>query len=263
MVLLDLAVVAEGPQIEKSRGESLMKTRVPFIGEYKTGITRVAFAVAVMAIGLMPVSAHAKGGKSCGAYSVTIGNQVFTGQQTILVPAANVNGKIAHVKGNFSDFFVDMNTFTVLNYKLNGTLVYSSKTPTRKNVLTSPLLLKLNNEQLVLDRSGNGEDDDIKVQAKDCNTGGTFQLETDFASQERNVLSSAIHYCLLDSVSGRLFFTNGPLLGYDSPELSHVINWGSNQSTWAVGAGGRIGMVTGEDAQQALALTGRQSSCGR
>jgi len=109
----------------------------------------------------------------------------------------------------------------------------------------------------------NGEDDDIKVQAKDCNTGGTFQLETDFASQERNVQSSAIHYCLLDSVSGRLFFTNGPLLGYDSPEVSHVINWGSNQSTWAVGAGGRIGMVTGEDAQQALALTGRQSSCGR
>ena len=33
------------------------------------------------------VPAHAKGGKSCGAYSVTIGNQVFTGKQTILVPA--------------------------------------------------------------------------------------------------------------------------------------------------------------------------------
>ena len=185
------------------------------------------------------------------------------GQQTILVPAGNVNGKIAHVKGNFTDFFVDMNTFTVLNYKLNGTLVYSSKTPSRKNPLTSALLLKMNNEQLVLDRSGNGADDDIKVQTKDCNTGGTFQLETDFASQEQNVLASAIHYCLLDSVSGRLFFTNGPLLGYDSPEVSHIITWGSNQSTWAVGAGGRIGMVTGEDAQQALAQTGRQSSCGR
>jgi hypothetical protein len=240
-----------------------MKSSVPFIGKHNVSLAHVAFVLAIMVIGLAPVPAHAKGGKSCGVYSVTIGNQVFTGKQTILVPAGNVNGKIAHVKGNFTDFFVDMDTFTVLNYKLNGTLVYPSKAPTRKNALTSPLLLKLNNEQLVLDRSGDGNDDDIKVQAKDCNTGGTFQLETDFASREKNVLASAIHYCLLDSVSGRLFFTNGPLLGYDSPELSHVITWGSNQATWAVGAGGRIGMVTGEDAQQALALTGRQSSCGR
>lgn len=151
---------------------------------------------------------------------------------------------------------LDMNTFTVLNDKLNGTLVYPSKTPTRKGALTSGLFLKINNEQLVLDRSSNGGDSDIKVQAKDCNTGGTFQLETDFASQERNVLTSGIHYCLQDSVSGRLFFTNGPLFGYDSPELARVLTWGSNQATWAVSAGGRIGMVTGDDAQEALAQTG-------
>jgi len=156
-----------------------------------------------------------------------------------------------------------MNTFTVLNDKLNGTLVYPSKTPTRKGALTSGLFLKINNEQLVLDRSSNGGDSDIKVQAKDCNTGGTFQLETDFASQERNVLTSGIHYCLQDSVSGRLFFTNGPLLGYDSPELARVLTWGSNQATWAVSAGGRIGMVTGEDVQEALAQTGLGSACGR
>jgi hypothetical protein len=123
--------------------------------------------------------------------------------------------------------------------------------------------LNLNNEQLVLERSSSGNDSDIKVQAKDCNTGGTFQLETDFASQEKNVLASGIHYCLLDSVSGRLFFTNGRLLGYDSPELAKVLAWGSNQATWSVNAGGRIGMVTGEDAQQALAQTGMGSSCGR
>jgi hypothetical protein len=215
-----------------------------------------------LAISLISIPAHA--GKTCSAFSVTIGTQVFSGNQTVLVPAATANGKVAHVKGKFANFNVNQNTFKVTQYTLNGTKIFQSKTPTVPSPLNSPLLLKLNNEQLVLQRSGSGEDQDLKVQAKDCDTGGTFQLESDSAGRQANVLALGdIHYCLLDSVSGRLFFSNGPLLGYDSPQLARNLTWDSKKSTWAVNAGGRIGMVTGEDAEQALALTGNAAACGR
>jgi hypothetical protein len=228
-------------------------------------IRKPAFGTSVLlliAMSLVSIPAHA--GKTCGAFTVTIGTQVFSGNQTILVPAANVNGKIAHVKGTFESFNVTLNTFKVTQTFLNGTKIFQSKTPTVPSPLTSPLFVNLNNDQLVLQRSGSGEDQNLKVQAKDCNTGGTFQLEPDSAGRQTNVLAAGpINYCLLDSVSGRLFFTNGPLLGYDSPQLARNLTWTPKKSTWAVDAGGRIGMVTGEDAQQALALTGNSSACGR
>jgi hypothetical protein len=218
-------------------------------------------ASTLMAISLISAPAHA--GKTCSAFSVTIGTHLFSGDQTILVPASMVNNRIAHVKGQFADFFVNMNTFRVMNYSLNGTKVFNSKTPTVPGLLSSPLLLKLNNEQLVLQRSGSRQDQNLKVQAKDCDNGGTFQLESGSAGQQMNKLASTINYCLLDSVSGRLFFTNGPLLGYDSPQLAKDLTWSSSESSWAVNARGRIGMVTGEDAQKALAATGNQAACGR
>jgi hypothetical protein len=216
----------------------------------------------LIVVSFASIPAHA--GKTCSAFTVTIGTQVFSGNKTILVPAANVNGKIAHVKGRFESFNVTLNTFKVTQTTLNGTKIFQSKTPSLPSQLNSPLFLKLNNEQLVLQRSGSGEDQDLKVQAKDCNTGGTFQLESDSAGRQTNVLPvGPIEYCLLDSVSGRLFFTNGPLLGYDSPQLAKNLTWTSKKATWAVNAGGRIGMVTGEDAEQALALTGNAAACGR
>lgn len=218
-------------------------------------------ALVFAATSFLSTPAHAK--KSCSAFSVTIGIKVFSGKQSIMVRAARVNNQTAHVKGKFADFFVDLNTFTVTNYTLNGTKIFNSKVPTVPSQLNSPLFLKLNNEQLVLQRSGDGEDQDLKVQAKDCDNGGTFQLESDSAGQQANELATGINYCLLDSVSGRLFFTNGPLLGYDSPQSAQNLSWSATNSLWSVSAGGRIGMVTGEDAQEALQLTGNEAACGR
>jgi hypothetical protein len=232
------------------------------IANFKRGSLFNAAAVMLLAVGFSAIPAHASG-KSCSAFSVTIGTQTFSGKQTVLVPASQVKNQVAHVKGQFADFFVNMNNFTVTKYKLNGTQIYVSKVPTVPAALNGPLFLNINNEQLVLQRSGSGEDQSLKIQAKDCNTGGTFQLESDSAGKQTNTLSTGINYCLLDSVSGRLFFTNGPLLGYDSPQLAQNTSWSSNQSSWTVSAGGRMGMVTGEDAVQALAATGNAAACGR
>ena len=223
--------------------------------------TLVLVAVAIMTIALIPTAAHAK--KSCGVYKVTIGNRTYSGKQTTLIQPSDVNGKIAHIQGESTDFYLDMNSFTVLQYKMvdTGTTVFDSKTPAVTGALTSPLFLKLNNEQMVLERSNNNSD--MKIQAKDCDNGGTFQMEPDKQLREMNKLSSGINYCLQDSVSGKLFFTNGKLLGYDSPELATLLTWSPTRATWSVNPGGRIGMVTGEDAEEALALTGNAAACGR
>src|SRR5262249_49576788 len=191
------------------------------------------------AISLISVPAHA--GKTCSAFSVTIGTKAFSGKQTVLVPASRVDNQIAHVKGKFADFFVDMNSFTVLNYTLNGTKIFNSKTPTLPGPLNSPLFLKLNNEQLVLQRSGSGQDQDLKIQAKDCDNGGAFQLESDSAGQQTNVLADGINYCLLDSLNGQLFFTHRPLLGYDNPQLTHNLALSATHPPLAGEAGGPSG----------------------
>jgi hypothetical protein len=101
----------------------------------------------------MSVPAHAR--KTCNAFSVTIGTKVYSGKQSILVSASKVKNQIAHVQGKFADFYVDMNSFTVLNYTVNGTKVFDSKVPTVPSPLNSSLLLTLNNEQLVRVRPAN------------------------------------------------------------------------------------------------------------
>jgi len=221
----------------------------------------LSVALMITSIVLFSAPAHAK--KSCGVYQVTIGNKVFSGKQTTVVPAGPLANKIAHIQGQYTDFYLDLNTFTVLNYKLvkANTQVFDSKTPVVAGSLNSPMVLKLNNEQMVLER--NNDTSDMKIQAKDCDNGGTFQMETDRPGQETNKLAQGINYCLQDSVSGKLFFTNGPLLGYDSPQLATLVNWTSDKATWSLEAGGRIGMVTGEDAEEALATTGNSAACGR
>ena len=63
---------------------------------------------------------------------------------------------------------------------------------------------------------------DLKVQAKDCDRAAHSSWKSDSTGQQANDLATGVNYCLLDSVSGRLFFTNGPLLGYDSPQLAKM-----------------------------------------
>jgi len=61
-----------------------------------------AFGTSVLlliAMSLVSIPAHA--GKTCGAFTVTIGTQVFSGNQTIMVPAANAEQALA-LTGNAS-----------------------------------------------------------------------------------------------------------------------------------------------------------------
>ena len=203
-----------------------------------------------------------QGTKTCGVFAVTVGGRTFTDPRTrVVIPAAQVGATIT-VRGTHVEFDVVASTFEVLGYTLTGapaevpltnvrTRIFDSKRPDHGDVLDGDLALRLNREQLVLERAGRRQD--MKIQAKDCNQGGIFQMEPEPAVVEINTLAAGFEFFLQDPVSGRLFFTNGTtILGYDSPQDAELLANTPQQSRWLVQDGGRIGMVIGEDAFEAL-----------
>jgi len=124
--------------------------------------------------------------------------------------------------------------------------VQESKVPLHGKTLTSPVSLQISNESVVLERSSGGQD--MKIQAKDCQQGGLFQMEPEPGTRERNTLGSDFSYTSQPPGEERLCFTNGHFPGYDSPELATILSHTDRVATWRVASGGRIGMVIGEDA---------------
>ena len=106
--------------------------------------------------------------------------------------------------------------------------------------------LEISAEGAVLERSGGGQD--MKIQSKDCVQGGLFQMEPEPGTLERNTLGDGFRYTVQPPGEERLCFTNGRVPVYDSPELATLVSNTNKVATWRVAAGGRIGMVIGEDA---------------
>jgi hypothetical protein len=127
-------------------------------------------------------------------------------------------------------------------------VLFTSKVPNHGQTLTSPLTLEIANEGMVIERNGGGQD--MKIQAKDCVQGGLFQMEPEPGTRERNTLGDDFVYTNQPPGEQRLCFTNGSVPGYDSPELATLVSRSADNktATWRVAAGGRIGMVIGEDA---------------
>ena len=217
------------------------------------------------AIALPP--APPSGKKTCDVWTVSVPRadgtrQSFTGRDVrVSLAGVPTTGRI-QVRGRHVEFDVDPGTFAVFDYTLTGaaaevpitrarTTIFASKVPQHGDVLNRALQLRLNSEQLVLERAGARQD--MKIQAKNCNQGGIFQMEPEPATTEVNTLAAGFTYFRRDAVSGRLFFTNGRILGYDSPELAQLLSNTPAIARWRVQDGGRIGMVLGEDAHEALA----------
>jgi hypothetical protein len=108
----------------------------------------------------------------------------------------------------------------------------------------------------------------MKIQAKDCTTGGLFQMEAESddaaTTTYEHELASGFAYFDPDPATSRTFFSiggtaAGASLGYDSPELATRIApalgapVSGTIARYAVQNGGRMGMVVGEDAREGLA----------
>jgi hypothetical protein len=112
---------------------------------------------------------------------------ITRGDQKGSLPAARFGPSFV-VKGRYVEFTVDAATFGVRKWTLTGaanafdltggrpTEVFASKVPDHRGLaLTGDLTLELKGPDLVLQRSGPGLS--MKIQAKDCATGGIFQVE--------------------------------------------------------------------------------------
>jgi hypothetical protein len=164
------------------------------------GAMSVLFALAAL-----PGVAHAKHGGddgggdgpkggACGAYTVTgFSNGAQLGTSGLRTTAkAQIVEPTLLVTGKYTTFEIDTATLGIRNYAFTGapnkedltggkyTLVWQEKTPDLKGaVLTGDLTVQIKQEQLEVTRSGGGVT--MKIQAKDCATGGIFQMEAERA----------------------------------------------------------------------------------
>lgn len=221
----------------------------------------LALAAALVALSAAPKPAEAAKGGTCESFAVSTGGQTFRGDQDRTIPAAAV-GDTIRVRGTYITFNIRAADFAVTNFRhtgarsdrpdknlpipAGGVQIFKSKVPLHGETLNSPVSLDISAEGVVLERNGGGQD--MKIQSKDCVQGGLFQMEPEPGLRERNTLGDAFRYTVQPPGEERLCFTNGRFPGYDSPELATLVSNTAKVATWRVAAGGRMGMVIGEDA---------------
>ena len=115
------------------------------------------------------------------------------------IPASNV-GAVFLVQGRYNEFLVVSSTFGIRNYAFTGapnpqditggarTPVWAEKTPDHRGlVLTGDVTVENAGPDIVITRSGT--DLRMKIQAKDCATGGIFQMEPERGDQMRTLFT--------------------------------------------------------------------------
>lgn len=171
-------------------------------GSRMSAAARVGLAAAALALVAVPGAAWAKrggdddggseggGGKTCGAYVVTgftNGASIGTSGLRTTVKAGTV-GAVLTVTGKYNTFEIDSAVFGIRNYAFTGApaaddmtggkrlLVWQEKTPDlRGAALTGDVVIDINKESFNITRRGGGVT--VKIQAKDCASGGIFQME--------------------------------------------------------------------------------------
>jgi hypothetical protein len=233
-------------------------------------------AVAATALGLVPgvvasttASAATSTGCEGGDYRVTTpAGQVLSGSSGWKLAARTLP---AHsrllVAGRYTEFAVDVSTFAVYDYTLTGadnalgmtngvrTPVFASKVPDlgTQTLDAGDLEVKLAPDTIELRRVGSV--DKMKIQAKDCVTGGIFQMEPEAptAVTVTHPLAPGIAY-FVNPYPGKVNFGDGSLLrGKDSPQVATRQSQTAGTTVWRIEPGGRVGQVLGEDAVETSA----------
>lgn len=224
---------------------------------------RSTFAIALMSATLYAVPSRAA--SECAVFTATMKvngqmQRIFTTptKETFTPPV----GATLEVRGTYVEFDVALDNFAVSNNVLTGATAQHQITMERTALFTTKasnagaiggqIDLELDDSGQNLDmRRKNGEKS-IRIQAKDCDQGGILQLEPEPAIFELNVLTAPFQYCYQANATSPRFFTNGVVLGYDSPQSAKVVKSARTQAQWQVQSGGRVGAVLGEDALEAL-----------
>ncbi|NHC44543.1 hypothetical protein G9H72_04635 [Motilibacter sp. K478] len=208
-----------------------------------------------------------------GGFRITLPSGAVVSSGTKVKPAQLPPGSTLKVRGKHVEFDVNVSTFATYDYTLTGaanpadmtggvrTPVFASKVPELggRTVDSGELEVKLSDSDLELRRRGSGELK-MKVQAKDCATGGIFQMEPEGAGNVlvTHTLAAGMYY-YVNPFTGKINVGNGTdFRGKDSPQVATKLSQTDTVSTWSVASGGRMGGVLGEDAVE---LSAGASDC--
>ena len=228
-------------------------------------LAAVALAAAAAAFVMAeppPVAAATSIGCQGGDFTVTLpGGRVLSGYTGFkIAPSQLPPHSRIHVQGRYVQFDVDVSDYAVYDYALTGasnpldmtggrfTPLFASKVgDLRGRTLDAgELEVSLSPGSLVTRRRGGGAG--MKIQAKDCASGGIFQLEPDQQTVFTHTLAPGVFY-FKNPFTGKINFGNGAaLIGKDSPQVAAKLVQTDAVSVWDVAAGGRMGGVLGEDA---------------
>jgi len=150
-------------------------------------------------LGMLFSTQHALAADSAGCEKggfTALGN---SGARTVNVAPGSVTS-LFRVQGKYVQFDVDAASFGVLNFVMTGaanakdltggrpTPVFESKLPDHRGLfLNSAVNVELSEGGIVLTRSGPGVT--MKIQAKDCATGGIFQMEVERTDDTKTVIT--------------------------------------------------------------------------
>ena len=165
-----------------------------------------AAAIAAAFLFLPADKAMAADSEGCegGGYTISqLAGGATVGQGDSTIPASSL-GQVFLVQGRYNQFLVVSATFGIRDWAFTGapnpqditggrfTPVWAEKTPDLGgDVLTSAIDVRNDGPDLVLKRSGTG-DTDMKIQAKDCATGGIFQMEPERRDDKPTVFTHVL-----------------------------------------------------------------------
>ena len=186
----------------------------------RTAASALIFGLCMASLGLAADRAAAAASAGCdgGGYSLVLPGGKISGDQKRAVPASAL-GTSFLVQGRYVEFTVLSASLGVRGWTLTGapnpldltgghrTVVFASKIPDHRGLsLTGDLSVELKGTDLVISRAGPGLS--MKIQAKDCATGGVFQMEPARADGTRtlftHVLADAVFYFDNPNVRDRL-----------------------------------------------------------
>lgn len=227
-------------------------------------LATLAAIAAVAATAAAPRSAGAATSIGClgGDFTVTLpSGRVLSGYTGWKVQPSELPAHSrVHVQGKYVQFDLDVSDLAVYDYALTGapnpadmtggvfTPVWRSKVPDLKGhtLDAGELEVSLSPDSLVARRRGGGAG--MKIQAKDCATGGVFQVEPDQQTVFTHTVAPGIFF-FKNAFTGKINLGNGDrLIAKDSPQVATKLVQTDTVSVWDVAAGGRVGFVLGEDA---------------
>jgi hypothetical protein len=239
-----------------------------------TALVLSALTVTGLAVATAPAaSAASTRGCEGGAFSVTLpsGRTVSGGSELRLDSRGLTAASRLKVRGRYVAFDYAPTTGAVYDYVYTGaanplsmtngvrTPVWAAKTLDRAPGTKGRTEILFAGEHVRLTTSGGAK---VKIQAKDCATGGVFQQEVETESGAPTVATHVLApgaFYYLNPYTGKLNVGNG--LGYvakDSAQVATRLSQTDTVSVWRIASGGRMGFVTGEDSVE---LSAGSSSC--